>query len=208
MIYIRLMMSFFKVGLLGFGGGLAMLPLIYQTVQKFGFMSSEEFANLVALSQITPGPIAANTATYVGFNVAGVGGGIAATVGVTIPSFIMVISSMRIMDKMKDSKVFRSILYGVRPASAGLIAAAAIFVGGPSLIGKDAIKTGMLSIFTQGWGSHTLSDVFRLMIENIYFFPVLICIISMIMVSRFKWGTVKIIFIMMLVGILSSLAGV
>ena len=71
-VNIRLFIMFFRIGFFGFGGGLAMLPLIFQSVQDFGVMTHEEFSNLVALSQITPGPMAVNAATYVGFNSAGI----------------------------------------------------------------------------------------------------------------------------------------
>lgn len=175
MIYLHLIFAFLKVGFLGFGGGLAMLPLIYQTVQEFGFMDSEEFSNLVALSQITPGPIAANTATYIGFKVAGIWGGMAATFGVTVPSFVMVISSMKVMDKLRNSEVFKNIRYGVRPATAGLIAAAAVFVG----------STSLLEVF-----------------------PLMVCLVSLILVGKFKMSTIKVILIMIMVGIAGSLIGV
>lgn len=175
MIYLELIFAFLKVGFLGFGGGLAMLPLIYQTVQQFGFMESEEFSNLVALSQITPGPIAANAATYVGFRAAGIWGGLAATFGVTLPSFLMMIGSMKMMEKLKDSKLLKDIWYGVRPATVGLIASAAVFVGSRSLVD---------------------------------FFPLAIFFASLILVSRFKVGTVKVIVIMIAVGLLGSLIGV
>ena len=75
MIYVTLFVMFFRIGLFSFGGGLAMLPLIFQSVKDFGMMTASEFSDLVALSQVTPGPIAVNAATYVGFNGAGIPGG-------------------------------------------------------------------------------------------------------------------------------------
>ena len=86
MIYITLFVMFFRIGLFSFGGGLAMLPLIFQSVKDFGMMTASEFSDLVALSQVTPGPIAVNAATYVGFNGAGIPGALAATLGVALPS--------------------------------------------------------------------------------------------------------------------------
>ena len=91
MIYLYLFTVFFRIGIFSFGGGLAMLPLIFQSVQSFGIMSAHEFSNLVALSQVTPGPIAVNAATYVGFNYAGIPGAAVATLGVCVPSFILVL---------------------------------------------------------------------------------------------------------------------
>ena len=90
MIYVTLFVMFFRIGLFSFGGGLAMLPLIFQSVKDFGMMTASEFSDLVALSQVTPGPIAVNAATYVGFNGAGIPGALAATLGVALPSFIPV----------------------------------------------------------------------------------------------------------------------
>ena len=90
MIYLQLFLVFAKIGLFGFGGGMAMLPMIYQGAKTFGLMSADEFSNLVAISQVTPGPIAVNAATYVGFNCAGYSGAAVATFGVALPSFILV----------------------------------------------------------------------------------------------------------------------
>ena len=86
MIYWELFLSFLQIGTFSFGGGLAMLPLIFQSVRDFGMMSPQDFSDLVALSQVTPGPIAVNAATFVGFNYAGLLGAIIATFGVCFPS--------------------------------------------------------------------------------------------------------------------------
>ena len=86
MIFIHLFTEFFKIGAFSFGGGMPMLPLIFQSVSDFGLMSPQDFADLVALSQVTPGPIAVNAATFVGYKMAGVLGSIFATLGVISPS--------------------------------------------------------------------------------------------------------------------------
>lgn len=104
MMYAYLFTIFFKIGLFGFGGGLAMLPLIFQSVQTFGIMSSQEFSNLVALSQVTPGPMAVNAATYVGFNYAGIPGAMVATLGVCLPAFILMIIVFKFIQRFNDSK--------------------------------------------------------------------------------------------------------
>ena len=120
MIYLQLFFVFAKIGLFGFGGGMAMLPIIYQGAKQFGLMSADEFSNLVAISQVTPGPIAVNAATYVGFNCAGYGGAFAATLGVALPSFILVILVCYFIN---------GAFAGIRPVTVGLIAAAVIFMG-------------------------------------------------------------------------------
>jgi chromate transporter len=131
---LELFAMFFPIGIFGFGGGYAMLPLIYQRVQASGLMTYEEFSNLVAISQVTPGPIAVNAATYVGFIGGGVPGAAAATIGVALPSFVLVLAAMALLSKFKESKGLKGMFSGVRPAVVGLVASAAVFVGGTVLI--------------------------------------------------------------------------
>lgn len=119
---------FFKIGAFSFGGGLAMLPIIFQSVSDYGLMSSSEFANLVAISQVTPGPMVVNAATYLGFNYAGLAGALIATLGVSIPSFAVVIIAVKFLDKFNDNRIVQGIMNGIRPATVGLIAAGVIFL--------------------------------------------------------------------------------
>ena len=142
MIFWQLFISFFKVGLLGFGGGLAIVRLIYDSIQPFLDMSQETFANIVAISQITPGPLAVNTATYVGYEAAGVGGSVAATFGVILPAFIIVSMVCRTIQKFRDSKIVNGALAGIRPATMGLIAAAAVGAADVVLVGTVQSKLG------------------------------------------------------------------
>lgn len=129
MIYLKLFLVFAKIGLFGFGGGMAMLPMIYQGAKSFGLMSADEFSNLVAISQVTPGPIAVNAATYVGYNCAGVPGALAATLGVALPSFVLVTLVFYFIQKFKESKLVSGAFDGIRPVTAGLIGAAVVFMG-------------------------------------------------------------------------------
>lgn len=129
MIYLKLFLVFAKIGVFGFGGGMAMLPMIYQGAKEFGLMSADEFSNLVAISQVTPGPIAVNAATYVGFNCAGYTGAAAATFGVALPSFILVTLACYFLSRFKDSKAVDGAFAGIRPVTVGLIASAVIFMG-------------------------------------------------------------------------------
>lgn len=128
MIYLQLFFVFARIGLFGFGGGVAMLPMIYQGAQSFGLMSEEEFANLVAISHVTPGPIAVNAATYVGYQCAGFGGAVAATIGVALPSFILVILISCFIKKYQESRWVEGAFTGIRPVTAGLIGAAIVFM--------------------------------------------------------------------------------
>lgn len=142
---VYLFVMFFRIGLFGFGGGMAMLPLIFQSVQDFGIMTSQEFSNLVALSQMTPGPIAVNAATYVGLNTGGVPGAIVATFGVCLPAFLLVLMIMKFMERFRESKGMQGAFYGVRPVTVGLIGAAAIFVAETSLVKGELFSRELLA---------------------------------------------------------------
>ncbi len=128
MIYLQLFFVFAKIGLFGFGGGVAMLPMIYQGAQNFGLMTEEEFSNLVAISHVTPGPIAVNAATYVGYHCAGWAGAVAATIGVALPSFVLIMLVCSFMSRYRQSRVMEGAFAGIRPVTAGLIASAVIFM--------------------------------------------------------------------------------
>ena len=139
MIYLQLFLVFAKIGLFGFGGGMAMLPMIYQGAKQFGLMSADEFSNLVAISQVTPGPMAVNAATYVGYNCAGYTGALAATVGVALPSFVLVTVVYYFINRFKESKAVDGAFAGIRPVTCGLIAAAVVFMGQSAFTSFDPV---------------------------------------------------------------------
>lgn len=141
---IKLLLIFFKIGLFSFGGGYAMLPMIYQDIQAFGLMSANEFSNVVALSQMTPGPIAVNGATYVGYKYAGIAGSTFATIGVSLPSFIIILTIAGFMAKFKNNKSVQSVLSGIRPATVGMIASAVIFFSKSSIFNEGFFSIAML----------------------------------------------------------------
>ena len=149
MNYLLLFAAFFRIGLFGFGGGLAMLPLIYQSIQEFGFMSMAEFSDLLALSQVTPGPIAVNAATYVGLKAAGIGGAAAATLGVILPEFIIMMIVSSFLDRFQDNPLVQGAFTGIRPVTIGMIAAAALFVAEDVLVHGPVIS---MQLFTAGIG--------------------------------------------------------
>ncbi|NLY71115.1 MAG: chromate transporter [Clostridiales bacterium] len=124
---------FFRVGLFGFGGGYAILPLIYQGIQELGYMSATEFSRLVAISQVTPGPIAINAATYVGHKYEGLFSAIMATFGVVAPSIILVLIVYHFMSKFKKSETLNGVLKGIRPATIGLLGSAVVFLAQESI---------------------------------------------------------------------------
>lgn len=143
---ITLCWIFLKVGLFSFGGGLAMLPLIYQSVMRFGVVTSVQFSNLVALSQVTPGPIAVNAATYVGLESAGIPGAFIASACVCLPGFAVVIIVIKLLDKFKNSRFVSGAFAGIRPVTAGLIAASALFIADGVLTAGPVASAKLLSI--------------------------------------------------------------
>lgn len=130
MIYWQLLLVYLKVGLFGFGGGYAMLSLIQnEIVTKHAWLTEQQFTDIIAVSQVTPGPIGINSATYVGYSITGsVWGSILATVAVCIPSFIMVIAIALAFAKVRHNRWVDAAFTGIRPASVGLIAAAALML--------------------------------------------------------------------------------
>ena len=136
MIYLELFWTFFKIGLFTFGGGYAMIPLIQDAVLTNAWISGEEFINFIAVSESTPGPFAINMATYVGATVAGSEGVLAgilgaacATLGVVMPSFIIILLVAKCFDKFRNHKVVAGCMKGLKPAVVGLIAAAMVSIG-------------------------------------------------------------------------------
>ena len=128
MLLLRLFAEFFKVGLFSFGGGNAMLPLIYQSIQQFGQLGPTAFSDMVALSQVTPGPVAVNAATFIGLEAAGIPGAVSATLGVCMPCFLIMLIVIRLIDKYKNSTVVEGAFAGIRPVTIGLLLAAVIFM--------------------------------------------------------------------------------
>ena len=197
MIFWQLFISFFKVGLLGFGGGLAIVRLIYDSIQPFLDMSQETFANIVAISQITPGPLAVNTATYVGFEAAGIGGSAAATFGVILPAFLIVSLVCRTIQKFRDSKIVNGALQGIRPATMGLIGAAAATLVAPALAGDGRRGTGLLAKLGADTASGVFGSSFGLPFDAV---SVLILIATVILISKYKKSPFLVLIIMGCIG--------
>ena len=124
---IILFYTFFKVGFFGFGGGYAMMSMIFVECEKLS-ISIQQFADLNALDMIVPGPIAINAATYVGYLNSGFWGSLTATLGVAVPSFIFVSLVMTFLTRYKNNKIMSGVLTGVKPAAVGLIVAAALTI--------------------------------------------------------------------------------
>lgn len=128
MIYLQLFYTFFKIGLFGFGGGYAMLSMIQgEVVTRYDWVSTQEFTDIVAHSQSTPGPIGINAATYVGFTATGsIWGSVIATFAVVLPSFILMLTISKFFLKYQKHPAVEAVFSGLRPAVVGLLASAAL----------------------------------------------------------------------------------
>lgn len=136
MIYLYLFLSFFKIGLFGFGGGLAILSLIQMEVEQYGWMSQQEFVDIVAVSQVTPGPIGINCATYVGYTVGGFWGSLLATGAIVLPSLIIMLAICKayfwLSHRFQGNPYFEQTLRMLRFTVIGLIASAALLLMKPT----------------------------------------------------------------------------
>lgn len=158
MIFLQLFYTFFKIGLFGFGGGYAMLSMIQgEVVTRYGWISSSEFTDIVALSQMTPGPIGINSATYVGYSsIVGAGyspgigviGSIIATFAVCLPSFILMLLISKYFLKYQKHPAVEAVFRGLRPAVVGLLAASALLLLKPENFGTpdESVMQFIISI--------------------------------------------------------------
>ncbi|MCM1094558.1 MAG: chromate transporter [Bacteroides sp.] len=128
-VYLKLIWAYLKIGLFGFGGGYAMLALIEREVVNPGWITEQMFTDIVAISQMTPGPIGINSATYIGYVVTGgVWGSVVATITVMLPSFLLVVYASHFIKRHKESTIIKGIFTGLRPVVIGLIASAALLM--------------------------------------------------------------------------------
>lgn len=127
-LYLRLFWEFFKTGLFAVGGGMATLPFMYDISDKTGWFTHSMLADMVAVSESTPGPIGVNMATYVGFVTGGIPGAVVATVGLVTPSVIVILLIARVLKAFRENQYVDAGFYSLRPCSVGLIAAAGVLV--------------------------------------------------------------------------------
>lgn len=139
-IYLKIFLVFMKIGLFSYGGGNAILPLIKQEVVINNlWLKATEFTDLVAISQVTPGPIAINAATYIGYKVGGFWGSILSNLGLILPTFIIMLLITKVFIKFKHNEYVQAVFSGVLPATVGLIASAAVMVSHGSFIDYKSI---------------------------------------------------------------------
>ena len=139
MTALTLFLEFFKTGLFAVGGGLATIPFLTEMAKNYPWFSVEQLTDMVAVAESTPGPIGVNMATYAGYSAMGIFGGFFATIGLVTPSVIIILIIAKFLEKFKNSKYVENAFYGIRPAVAGLIIAAALELFKLSVL-NDAFK--------------------------------------------------------------------
>ena len=166
MIYLQLLISYLKIGLFGFGGGYAMLSLIrHEVVDKHSWLTGSEFTDIVAISQMTPGPIGINSATYIGYTATGnVWGAIIATTAVCLPSFVIFLFIARAYTKFISNRYVESAFSVLRPVTVGFIAAVALLM--------------MNSENFTGWGSVLIFIAAFVLTKFLKFHPILLILLA------------------------------
>ena len=139
MVYLRLFWEFFQTGLLAVGGGLAPLPFLSNMGNEYGWFTQAELANMLAVSESTPGPIGINMATYVGVTVGGIPGGILSTLSLVLPSYLVILAVAKVMERFKENAYVQGAMGTLRPASVGMVAAAVLGVLQSVLVNLDAV---------------------------------------------------------------------
>lgn len=144
-LIIQLLFTFFKIGAFSFGGGYAMIPFIQkEIIEKNGWLTNSEFVDIIGISQMTPGPISINAATFVGYKVYGILGSIFATLGITLVSFILVSIASKAMEKFKESKILKGALLGMRPVLIALIINAFVSLAKEAYVDVKSIVITMI----------------------------------------------------------------
>ncbi len=187
-IYLKLFLTFLKIGAFTFGGGYAMLPLIQQEVIKNGWLTEEQILNFIAVSESTPGPFAINISTYIGTEKGGFFGALAATLGVALPSFVIILIVARVFTAFRKNRFVSGAMSGLKPAVIGLIGAAVITVG--------------KSVFFPSVSSFDLSALKDTVFSYSFLISLLIFVVSLILViSKKKISPILVIVISAALGI-------
>ena len=145
-LYLQLFLEFFRTGLFAVGGGMATLPFLYDMAERTGWFTAAQLADMIAVSESTPGPIGVNMATYVGFVSGGVLGALVATVGLITPSVIVILIVAAFLKSFRDNKYVNAAFYGLRPASTAMVASAGVTVVMATFLrGEIAAATDLLA---------------------------------------------------------------
>ena len=184
---LRLAIEFFKTGLFAVGGGLATLPFLYAMGEATGWFTAQDVANMIAISESTPGPMGVNMATYVGFNSFGILGSLVGPLALVFPSVVIIVIISKILSKFKESKLVQDVFYGLRPASTGLIIAAGLGVAKIALLYVDNfIDTGnIFNLFN--YKAIILAAVIFFVMRKKDLHPILVVVISAVIGILFKF---------------------
>ena len=187
MTLLRLMYEFFKTGLFSVGGGLATLPFLYEISRRTGWFTTADIADMIAISESTPGPIGINMSTYAGFTTAGPLGGVLASLALAAPSVIIILIVAKFMEKFRDSRLVQGALYGLRPASIAMITAAGLNVARVALVNLDAYRlTGSLGdLFL--WKALLLAAAIFIAQRRLKWSPVIFIALSAVVGIVFKF---------------------
>ncbi len=181
---LRLMFEFFKTGLFSVGGGLATLPFLYEMSDNTGWFTHADIADMIAISESTPGAIGINMSTYAGYKTAGIPGGILASLSLAAPSVIIILIIARFLKKFRDNPHVEGAFYGLRPASIAMITAAGLNVAKVALIDLDAFRS-----------SGNPADLF-------IFKAILLAILIFIGQKKLKWSPIAFLAISAVVGVI------
>lgn len=142
MIYFQLFLEFFKIGIFSFGGGYATLPFLFHISEVHHWYTAKQLSDMIAISSITPGPVGVNVATFAGFATSGIAGSIIATSSVILPSYILVIIISKLLNKFRENKKVQAVIYALKPAGCGLLAAV-----GYNLFKDNLSTSGLILLF-------------------------------------------------------------
>ena len=176
-LILRLMFEFFKTGLFAVGGGLATLPFLYEMSEKTGWFTRYDIADMIAISESTPGAIGINMSTYAGFTTAGPLGGVCASIGLALPSLIIIIVIARFLNKFDENKYVQRAFYGLRPASIAMITAAGLNVAKIALLDVSAFSAETLFSAVK-WPALVLAVCIFLGVKKLKWHPVVFLGIS------------------------------
>ena len=189
-LILRLMFEFFKTGLFAVGGGLATLPFLYEMSAKTGWFSTYDIADMIAISESTPGAIGINMSTYAGFTTAGPFGGVCASLGLALPSLIIIIVIAKFLNRFEENKYVQRAFYGLRPASIAMITAAGLNVAEIALLDWT---TASFSFF--------MGDPFNISGPALNLPAIILAVCLFIGMKKLKWHPVVFLAISAVVGI-------
>ena len=191
-VYLLLFLEFFKMGALTFGGGYAMIPFIEETVTAHGWLSNQELIDFIAVSESTPGAFAVNIATYVGSEVGGILGSLCATVGLTLPPFILILIIAKCYERFKESTLVKGVMLGLKSTVVGLI-------------GATVLKVGYDVLFPTGF---TLEGFFRteLLSANFWFIIVVFAVMLFLLLYK-KLNPILVILLSAAAGVIAGYTG-